>query len=86
LAEKNARALERALRGENGRAKIVPNFHLFYPFETLFAVDRLCPTAGFSKSCPEPDPTLTIEFSVNRDDLKVVFRVFGVNEKAATIE
>ncbi len=44
----------------------------------------LCsPTAGLGKSCPEPDPTHRIEFSVNRDDFEVVFGVLGVDGKCA---
>ncbi len=40
-------------------------------------------TAGLGKSCPEPDPTPTTKFWINRDDFEVVFGVFGVDEKAA---
>ncbi len=43
----------------------------------------LLATAGLSKSCPEPDPTHRIEFSVNRDDFEVVCGVLGVDGKCA---
>ena len=64
------------------KASLLSHFTTFRP-SLIFCICTSENTAGLSKSCPEPDPTPTIEFSVNRDDFEVVFGVFGVDEKCA---